>query len=172
MLTAAACQAPPPPMVTPPPTAVVTPVATLRPLGVAVPVGSPTPTPQLLGDYASVMRPRLQTIQLQFSRLEQQLSVAQKTPLRMAQDDWRNETGNILQDMLAASADARSVGTRLGAQTPLNADVLKLTDDVDFVANEFRMAFDYDPDATHFMRAGRAEKTTRAELDSLVTSLR
>ena len=31
---------------------------------------------------------------------------------------------------------------------------------------------DYDPDATHFMRAGRAEKTTRAELDSLVTSLR
>jgi hypothetical protein len=115
------------------------------------------------------MRPRLQAIQLQFSKLDQQLSVAQKTPLVMAQDDWRSQTRTILQDMLGASADARGVGIRVG---PQHADVLKLLDDVDFVANEFRMAFDYDPDATHFIRAGRAEKTTRAELDSIITSLR
>jgi hypothetical protein len=170
MITVEACDASPPPIVTPPPTSVSTPLPT-RPLGVAVPVGSATPTPQLVGDYASVMRPRLLTIQQDFSHLEQQLAIAQKTPLLMVQDDWRNQTGGVLQDLLAASADLRSVATRLGSRTN-HADVLKLADDVDFVANEFRMAFDYDPDANHFIRAGRAEKTTRAELDSILTSLR
>src|SRR5579871_818744 len=169
MLTALACEAPPPPIVTP--LATNAPVATpapTRPLGVAVPVGSPTPTPELTGDYASLMRPRLQAIELQFSKLEQQLALAQKTPLLMAQSDWRTATGTILQDMLGASADARNVAIRVG---PPHDDVMKLLDDVDFVANEFRMAFDYDPDATHFIRATRAEKTTRAELDSILNSL-
>ena len=114
------------------------------------------------------MRPRLQAIELQFSKLEQQLALAQKTPLLMAQSDWRTATGTILQDMLGASADARNVAIRVG---PPHDDVMKLLDDVDFVANEFRMAFDYDPDATHFIRATRAEKTTRAELDSILNSL-
>jgi len=170
MISVGACQAEP--LATPTETAArpatVTPLPT-RPLGIAIPVGSPTPTPELSGDYASNMRPRLQAIQLQFSKLEQQLALAQKTPLLMAQDGWRNATGTILQDMLAASADARSVAARIG---PPHDDVTKLLDDVDFVANEFRMAFDYDPDATHFIRAARAEKSTRAELDSILTSLR
>jgi len=50
--------------------------------------------------------------------------------------------------------------------------VLKLTNDVDFVADEYRMALDYDPDSSHFIRAGRAEKTTAEELDSMLESLR
>jgi hypothetical protein len=47
-----------------------------------------------------------------------------------------------------------------------------LTDDVDFVANEFNMAITYDPDATHLIRAARAEKTTVAEVDDMLTRLR
>src|ERR1700756_1949616 len=87
-LVVMACEVatPPAPTTVPPPLRTPTPAPTPRPLGVAVPVGSPTPTPALVGDYASIMRPRLQSIQPEFSRLEQQLAAAQKTPLLMAQD--------------------------------------------------------------------------------------
>ena len=146
----------------------LTPVPTL-PISVAVRVGSPTPTPQIVGDYATEMRPKLQGIQHVFGQLEQQLASAEKTPLLMAEDDWRNQTDTILETMLADSADARTLDTRLGAP---DASITKLLDDVDFVGNEFHMAFSYDPDATHFMRAGRAERTTRDELDSILTTLR
>jgi hypothetical protein len=144
-----------------------------EPLGVAVAVGSPTPTPVLSGDYATLVRPRLEAVQGMLDRLEQQLSLAQKAPMRMAEDDWRNQTRTVLEDLLAGSAELRSLGTHVStSQVALSAEVLKVADDVDFVANEYRMAFDYDPDASHFLRAGRAEKSTAAELDSLLTDLR
>jgi hypothetical protein len=136
-----------------------------------VPVGSPTPTPVLVGDYATLVRPRLLTVRQDFKALNDQLAVAQKAPMRMAEDDWRNQTRGILEDMLTASASVRSVGARAGTDIALTARVSKVLDDVDFVANEFRMAFDYDPDSTHFLRAGRAEKTTVAELDSMLDDL-
>ncbi|HEX8967676.1 MAG TPA: hypothetical protein VF937_07350 [Chloroflexota bacterium] len=167
-----ACQAPPPPSeptLTPAPA--VTPAPT-RPLAVAVAVGSPTPTPVLVGDYATLVQPRLETVQQDLKRLEQQLAAAQKAPIRMAEDDWRNQTQTILGDLLADTADVRALGARIGAGVALNADVLKVADDVDFVANEYRMALDFDPDATHLIRAGRAEKTTANELESLLGDLR
>src|ERR1700730_7443611 len=61
-----------------------------RPLGVAVAVGAPTATPALVGDYATLVRPRLEHVQQSFTQLEQQLAVLQKAPLRMAEQDWRD----------------------------------------------------------------------------------
>ena len=145
--------------------------APARPLAVAIAVGSPTPTPALVGDYATLVRPRLLTVRQDFKALDDQLAVAQKAPMRMAEDDWRNQTRGILEDMLTSSTSVRSIGARPGTEVALSAQVFKVLDDVDFVANEFRMAFDYDPDSTHFLRAGRAEKTTVAELDSLLDDL-
>src|SRR5579859_3768450 len=166
----AACEAPPAGVVTMPPVNAPTPAPT-RPLGVAVAVGSPTPTAEVVGDYATLMRPRLQTLHDDFGHLQSQLAEAEKTPMRMAEDDWRNQTQGVLEDMLTSSADIRATSMRATTQSPLRSEVLKLADDVDFVANEFRMALDYDPDATHFMRAGRAEKTTSAELDSILREM-
>ncbi len=133
---------------------------------------SPTPTVALVGDYATLLQPRLETLQQGFRRLEQQLSVLQKAPMRMAEDDWREQFRTILGDLSATSADLRSLGTRVGTQAALTGEVLKLTNDVDFVADEYRMALDFDPDSSHFIRAGRAEKTTADELDSVVTDVR
>ena len=153
------------------PTAVATPGPT-RAVSVAVAARSPTPTVALVGDYATLLQPRLETLQQGLRRLEQQLSVLQTAPLRMAEDDWRTQFRNTLDDLSTMSADLRSLGTRVGAQLPLNAEVLKLTNDVDFVADEYRMALDYDPDSSHFIRAGRAEKTTADELASVVADVR
>jgi hypothetical protein len=169
-----------PPLASPAPTidavaptpVVVATAAAPRPLAIAVAVGSPTPTPELVGDYPTLMRPRLQTVQQDFGQLDRQLASAKQAPMRMAEDDWRAETENVLGDLLSASADMRALGNRLTApQNALNPRVLKLADDVDFVANEFNMAFNYDPDASHFIRAGRAEKTTIDELDSLLQDM-
>jgi hypothetical protein len=149
----------------------VTPLPT-RPLGVAIPVASPTATAVLTGDLASVARPQLTLLRQDFSQLDQQLAAAQASPIRMAQDDWRNQTLAVLQDLLSASSDLRGIANRFAGRSALDADVLKLTDDVDFVANEFNMALTYDPDSTHLIRAARAERTTVAEVDSVLAQMR
>jgi hypothetical protein len=138
---------------------------------VAVAAPAATATAVLVGDYASLALPRLEVLQRNVQRLEQQLVVLQNVPLRMGEDDWRNQTLSILDDLFATTADVRSLGTRVGSQADLNAEVLKLADDLDFVADEYRMALDYDPDSSHFIRAGRAEKTTAAELDSVLADV-
>jgi hypothetical protein len=153
------------------PGVVATPAPT-RAVALAVPASSPTPTAALVGDYASLALPRLEALQQDVHRLEQQLAVLQTAPLRMAEDDWRDQLRRMLDDLLLASAGLRSLGTRVGARSELNAEVLKLADDVDFVASEFGMALDFDPDSSHFLRASRAEKTTADELDSVLADVR
>jgi hypothetical protein len=149
---------------------VVTPAPT-RPLAVAVRVGSPTPTVEIQGDYASNVKPSVVAIKADFTQLEAQLAAAIKAPQIMAGDDWRNQMTSIIQDLLVASTNLRALDARITATSPLKAQVQKMNDDVDFVANEFRMALDYDPDSSHMVRAARAEKTTSAELDSLIAAL-
>src|SRR5690242_6196445 len=86
------CEAPPPPVVTSVTRPDNTPPPPTRPLSVAIAVGTATATPPLVGDYASLMRPRLNTVHQELSQLEQQLAVLQKTPMRMADDDWIDQT--------------------------------------------------------------------------------
>ncbi len=172
---AVACGAPPPDVVSPPaaqaqPT--LAPPVPTRPLAVAVPVGSPTPTPAVTSDYVSVMRPPVTAIKDGFTHLEAQLAAAQNTPMLMAQDDWRNQMQSVLQDLLVSSSQLRTATSRSTPPTALRQDVTKLSDDVDFVANEFRMALDYDPDSMHLVRAARAEKSTRTEIDAVLDELR
>jgi hypothetical protein len=171
-LVLAACEALPPPVTTPPPAPPAATVSPTRPLGVAVALGTPTATPVLVGDYATLVRPRLERVQQGLGQLEQQLTVLVKTPMRMAEDDWRNQTQNVLDDLAADSLDVRSLGPRVGTQTALHTEVMKLLDDLDFVVSEYRMALDYDPDATHFARAGHARVTTRDEVESILSDLR
>jgi hypothetical protein len=168
------CAAPPavstpPPVTDAQPTAAPTPV---RPLGLAVAAGTPTATPILVGDYATLVRPRLELVQQVLTRLDQQLAVLLKTPMRMADDDWRSQTQSILDDLAAGSGDLRALGPHVGTQTALNSQVMKLLDSLDFVASEYRMALDYDPDGTHFIRAGRARLTTEDGVASLLSDLR
>src|SRR5262245_39593545 len=96
-LATAACDVGPPPVVTPVPS---TPraIPTLsseasadRPLSVAVAVGPPTPTPVLVGDYATLVRPRIERVGQGLSRLEQHLSVLQQSPVHMVEKDWRTQ---------------------------------------------------------------------------------
>src|SRR5262245_40649521 len=97
----AACQASAPPAMQPEPAALRTATAgPAQPLRMAVAVGSPTPTPALSGDYATLVRAQLETMQRAFGRLDQQLSIAQKAPMRMADDDWLNQTRTVLEDLL------------------------------------------------------------------------
>jgi hypothetical protein len=128
--------------------------------------------PVLVGDYPTLVGQRLERIQQGLMRFEQQLAVLKTAPLRMADDDWRAQTHSLLDDLAASSADLRGLGARSGADAALYAEVLKLLDNLDFVVSEYRMAFDFDPDATHFIRAGRAEKTTADEVESLLSDLR
>jgi hypothetical protein len=174
-LVAAACQ--PPPAVSTPPTVTTaqpTPVATqARPLGLAVAAGSPTPTPVLVGDYATLVRPRLESVQQGLMQLDQQLAVLLKAPMRMADDDWRAQTLNVLDDLATRSGDLRTLGRRAGAkETALASQVMKLLDNLDFVVSEYRMALDYDPDGTHFARAGHARLSTEDDVTSILQDLR
>ncbi len=100
------------------------------------------------------------------------MAVVQKTPLLMAQDDWRNQTQSILQDLLLDSSQLRTVSARVTVPPALRPQVTKLADDVEFVATEFQMALDFDPDATHLIRASRAEKSAHEEVDSVLSALR
>jgi hypothetical protein len=177
-LGVAACEGAPPPVVTPVPS---TPraIPTLsseasaeRPLSVAVAVGPPTPTPVLVGDYATLVRPRIERVGQGLSRLEQHLSVLQQSPVRMVEKDWRTQAQGMLDELAQGSADLRSVGVRVGAQGPLSTEVMKLVGDLDFIVDEYRQALDFDPDATHFIRAGRAQKATTAEVESILLELR
>jgi hypothetical protein len=143
-----------------------------RPLALAVAVGSPTATPALVGDYPTLVRPRLEHIQQGFTQLEQQLAVLQKDPIRMAQDDWRNQLLGILDGLAISEADLRTLGSRVIAPPALNSEMVKFIDDLDFVVSEWRMALDYDPDASHFIRASRAEKMTANEVESILSELR
>jgi hypothetical protein len=76
-----------------------------------------------------------------------------------------------LDDVALSEADVRSLSTRVSPPAALGTAMLKLESDLDFVVGEWRMALDYDPDATHFLRAGRAEKTTADELASFLAEL-
>ena len=153
LASAISCGAPPPAAVTPAPTqSVVASAVPTRALAVAVPVGSPTPTAGVTSDYVSLMRPPLSSIKADFNNLERLLAGAQNTPMVMAQDDWRNQMQSALEDLLVSSSALRTETARSTAPNALRQDMLKLCDDVDFVANEFRMALDYDPDATHMLR--------------------
>ena len=174
-LALGACEALPPPMITPIP-------STQRTLGaptpersasvaVAVAVGSPTATPALVGDYPTLVRPRVADIQQRLARLAEQLSVLRTAPMRMAEADWRAQTLAVLDDLAAASAALRALGPRVGADAALSADVKQLVDDVDFVVDEYRLAVDFDPDASHFARAGRAQKTSVDAAESILAQL-
>jgi hypothetical protein len=170
----AGCEASPPALVTPIPS---TPraFATLsadRTVSVAVAVGSATPTPQLVGDYPSLVRPRLDRVQQGLGRLEQQLNILRTSPIRMAEVDWRNQTQALLDDLASGNADLRALGARSGPDAALYAEVMKVTGDLDFVVSEYRLAFDFDADGTHFTRAGRAEKMTADEVESILSDLR
>lgn len=172
LASATSCGAPPPAAVTlAPAQSVVASAVPTRALAVAVPVGSPTPTAGVTSDYVSLMRPQLSSIKADFDRLERLLATAQNSPMVMAQDNWRNQMQSALEDLLVSSSALRSETARSTAPNALRQDILKLCDDVDFVANEFRMALDYDPDATHMLRAARAEKSTSAEIDSVLKEL-
>jgi len=164
------CSSPVAPAPTPVPTRVT--VTPERALAIAVAVGSPTATPMLVGDYATLVRPRLEHVQQDLAQIEQQLAVLQNAPLRMAQEDWRNQMLGILDDLALSEADLRSLGTRVPVLPALTTEIGKLLGDLDFVVSEWRMALDYDPDATHFMRAGRAEKETADEVESILAELR
>jgi hypothetical protein len=168
------CEAPPPAFVTPIPSTPRT-IATLsadRTVSVAVSVGSATPTPQLVGDYPTLVRPRLNRVQEGLGRLEQQLNILRTSPIRMAEPDWRTQTQGLLEELAAANTDLRALGARSGPDAALYTDVHKLNGDLDFVVSEYRMALDFDPDATHFIRAGRAEKSTADEVESILSDLR
>jgi hypothetical protein len=168
------CSAPPGEVITPIP-ATPRQAATQtqeRPLAVAVARGTPTPTPELVGEYRELVRPRVERIQLGLYHIEQQLAIAQKSPVRMVQDDWRREMLSILDELAAANADLRALGARTGQDAALAADMQKLATSLDFVIDEFRLAIDFDPDGSHIVRAGRAEKATADQVDSILLMFR
>src|SRR5438132_1316685 len=168
------CEAPPPAFVTPIPSTPRS-IATLsgdRTVSVAVAVGSATPTPQLVGDYPTLVRPRLDRVQQGLGRLEQQLKILTTSPMRMAEADWRSQMQSLLEDLANANTDLRALGARSGPDAALFAQVMKLNADLDFVVSEYRMALDFDADGTHFTRAGRAEKMTADEVESILSDLR
>src|SRR5260370_25809525 len=105
------CAAPPPAFVTPIPSTPRS-IATLsadRTVSVAVAVGSATPTPQLVGDYPTLVRPRLDRVQQGLGRLEQQLNILRTNPIRMADADWRTQTQGLLDDLASANAYLRAL---------------------------------------------------------------
>jgi hypothetical protein len=170
----AGCEAPQPAFVTPIPSTPRS-IATLsadRTVSVAVAVGSATPTPQLVGDYPTLVRPRLDRVQQGLGRIEQQLNILRTNPIRMAEADWRNQMQSLLEDLANANTDLRNLGARSGPDAALFAEMKKLNDDLDFVVSEYRMALDFDADGTHFTRAGRAEKMAADEVESILSDLR
>jgi hypothetical protein len=177
LLAVLACAPPQPAVVTPLPStprSFATPVqGTLASVGVAVAVASPTPTASTpTGDYPALVRPRLERIEQGLIRFESQLSVLRQSPVRMADADWRAQTSALLDELAAANADLRALGARVGPDAALYAEVSKLTGDLEFVVDEYRLAFDFDPDASHFARAGRAERSTADEVQSMLAGLR
>jgi hypothetical protein len=176
VLTLAGCQAAPPAVVTPPPFTPATPrptapAAETRQLGQAVPVASPTATPILVGDYAALVRPRLDQVQQALGKLEQHLTLLQQAPIRMTQDDWRSQMQSILDDLANANSSLKALGARGGSDAALYAETSKMAADVDFVVDEYRLAFDFDPDGSHFLRATRAEKSMADEVESIRSGL-
>ena len=132
-------------------------------------VGSTTPTPQLVGDYPTLVRPRLDRVQQGLGHLEQQLNILTTSPMRMAEADWRSQMQSLLEDLANANTDLRALGARSGPDAALFAQVMKLNADL---VSEYRMALDFDADGTHFTRAGRAEKMTADEVESILSDLR
>ena len=175
-----ACVGGPPPVVTPIPQpaalgSTLRPTQTTageRPLPVAVAVGTPTATPLLSGDYATLVRPRLEHVQQTLAQLDQHIAILRTAPVRLAESDWRAEAQARVEAIGGANTDLRALGARTGADAALSAEVLKLVGELDFVVDEYHQAFDFDPDGTHFTRAGRAERSTADDVDSLLTQLR
>jgi hypothetical protein len=174
MALLAGCEASVPPVITPPPSTPRS-VPTLegtRALGVAVSVGSPTPTPVLVGDYPTLVRDRLIGIETALKQLDQQFAVLRTSPALIVERDWRTETLKRVDDVGAAAALLKALGARSGPDAFLYSEVSKVLSDLDFVVSEYRMAFDFDPDGSHFSRAGRAEKMTFDEVESMLLGLR
>jgi hypothetical protein len=174
VLVLVGCQAPPPAVITPIPSTprtFATPTEQ-RAVSVAVAAASPTATAALVGDYPSLVRPRVERVEQGLGRIDQQLAIVQQSPVRMAAEDWRNQTQGVLEDLAAAASDLRALGARGGSEAALYAEVFKLLTDLDFVVSEYRMALDFDPDGSHFIRAGRAAKTTGDEVESILLGLR
>jgi hypothetical protein len=130
-------------------------------------VSSPTATPALVGDYPTLVRQRVEVVQQSLGKLEQHLGLVQQSPIRMTQNDWRAQMQLILDDIANANEGLKVLGARSGQNAALYAEVSKVVTDVDFVVSEYRMAFDFDPDGTHFLRAGRAEKSAADEVESI-----
>ena len=142
------CEVAPPPTITPPPSTPRS-IPTLegtRPLAVAVPVGTPTPTVPIVGDYSTLVRDRLVRVESAFQALDAQFAVLQTAPIRITQADWRNDTLARLDDLAATNDALRALGARSGADGLLYGEVSKVSSDLDFVVSEYRMAFDFDPD--------------------------
>jgi hypothetical protein len=168
------CDVAPPPTITPPPSTPRS-IPTLegtRPLSVAVAVGTPTPTVPIVGDYSTLVRDRLVRVESAFKALDAQFAVLQTAPIRITQADWRNDTLARLDDLAATNDALRALGARSGADGLLYGEVSKVSSDLDFVVSEYRMAFDFDPDGSHLVRAGRAEKMTSDEVESMLLGLR
>jgi hypothetical protein len=139
---------------------------------VAVAVGTPTATPALVGDYPTLVRPRVERVEQGLNQLHQHLGTLRTNPLRMAEQDWRNQAFGILDELAAANRDLRALGVRVGPDASLSGEVTKLVTDLEFVVEEYRSALADDPDGSHFARAGRAETTTAQEIESILFSLR
>ncbi len=174
LLAACAPAASVPPVITPPPTTPRT-VPTLertRPLPVAVALGTPTSTPVLVGDYSTLVRDRLVGVEASLAQLDQQLNQLRTSPALVMQPDWRTQVLSRIDDIATTTDTLRALGARGGADGILYGEVAKVLSDLDFVVSEYRMAFDFDPDGTHFTRAGRAEKMTSDEVESMLLDLR
>jgi hypothetical protein len=170
----ASCSAPPGDLITPVPSTPrqVAEQTPERTLAVAVAKSSPTPTPDLVGEYRELVLPRLQRIQTALNHIEQQLTIVQKSPAKMVQDDWRREVLATVDELAAANSDLRALGARTGADAALSADLQKLITNLDFVIDEYRLAFDFDPDGSHLVRAGRAEKAASDQVESILLMFR
>lgn len=168
------CDAVPPPTITPPPSTPRS-IPTLtgtRPVAVAVPLGTPTPTAPIVGDYSTLVRDRLIGIESALKGLDAQFTALKASPIRITQTDWRDDTLARLDDVAAATEALRALGARSGSDGFLYSEVSKVVSDLDFVVSEYRMAFDFDPDGSHFARAGRAEQMTSDEVASMLLGLR
>lgn len=168
------CDVAPPAVVTPPPSTprVIPTLAARSSPAIAAPVTTATPTPVIAGDYGALVRDRLMSIDSRLAALDRQFAEVRASPFRMTQDDWRTATLERVEELGVAANALRALGARSGPEAMLYGEVSKLLMDLDFVVSEYRMAFDFDPDGNHFVRAGRAERMASDEVQSILRDLR
>jgi hypothetical protein len=126
----------------------------------------------LVGDYSTLVRDRLVGVEAAQRQMDGQLNQLRATPALVVQPDWRTTMLMRVDDLGTATDTLRALGARSGADASLYEDVAKLLSDLDFVVSEYRMAFDFDPDGSHFIRAGRAEQMASTEVESMLLGLR